>query len=175
MNGLKSIRFGLICGFLFTTSVNAHAATVSYFLDNVLLDGGGQMIGEFDWTYTPGDFEGGTGVFTTLEIPIRPNGSLPPLQDPGMVIIIEANQIEISLDNNFHDYGLDITMKFLQPLLPGQSSPLNLAESFYECCGNGFQDQGFQSGAISPVPVPAAAWLFGTAVFGLLCVQGKKT
>jgi hypothetical protein len=71
-----------------------------------------------------------------------------------MVLTIEYNQIEFSLDGNFHDYGLDISLKFVQqqPLSPTQSSliDLNLNTSFFECCGNGFHDQPFQSGRIIP-------------------------
>ena len=56
---------------------SAQAATVSYTLDDVFLVDGTQMTGAFDWTYTIGDFEGGNGVFTALEIPWRPNGTAP--------------------------------------------------------------------------------------------------
>ena len=53
----------------------AQAATVSYTLDNLFLVDGTQMTGAFDWTYNVGDFEGGEGVFTALEIPWRPGGT----------------------------------------------------------------------------------------------------
>jgi hypothetical protein len=160
-------------GILLTPSF-LNAVTVSYTLEDVFLDNGTQVTGAFDWDYTIGDFEGGSGVFTALEIPVQPNGSLPPLEDPNMVLSIENNQIEISLDGNFHDYGLDITMKFVQPLSPTQSSLIDLNTSFYECCGNGFQDHFFSSGSIKPVPVPAAAWLFGSALLGLARIKRKK-
>jgi len=129
---------------------SAQAETVSYTLDDVFLLDGTQMTGAFDWTYTIGDFEGGTAVFTALEIPWRPSGTAPPLEDPGMVLTIEYNQIEISLDGNFHDYGLDISLKFVEPLSTMQSSPVDLTTSFFECCGNGFRDQPFISGSIAP-------------------------
>jgi hypothetical protein len=70
-----------------------------------------------------------------------------------MVLTIENNQIEISLDGNFHDWGLDMSLKFEQPLSPTQSSLIDLNASFFECCGNGFKDQNFSSGIISPVPL----------------------
>ena len=153
----SSARFWIVRAALFSwlaaiMSVgSAHAATVSYTLDNVFLSDGTQMTGAFDWTYAIGDFEGGSGVFTELEIPWRPNGTAPPLEEAGMVLTIENNQIEISLDGNFHDYGLGIILKFVQPLSPTQSSFIDLATSFYECCGNGFKDQPFSSGNITPV------------------------
>jgi hypothetical protein len=127
----------------------AQAETASYQLDNVFLADGSQMTGAFDWVYTIGDFEGGSGVFTALEIPWHPNGTAPPLEQAGMNLTIEDKQIEISLDGNFHDYGLDISLKFEQPLSPTQSSLIDTGTSFFECCGNGFKDQPFTSGSIS--------------------------
>ena len=110
------------------------------------------MLGTFSWTFNVGDFEGGVGVFTSLDIPWRPNGTAPPLEQEGMVLTIENNQIEISLDGNFHDYGLDISLKFVQqqPLSPTQSSLIDLNTSLFDCCGNGFKKQPFQSGRIIP-------------------------
>ena len=148
-----SITHGLTCILLaaIMSVGSAHAETVSYALDDIFLADGSQMTGAFDWTYTTGDFEGGSGVFSALEIPWRPAGSAPPLEEPDMVLTIENNQIEISLDGNFHDYGLGIIIKFVQPLSPTQSSLIDLNTSFYECCGNGFKDQPFSSGSITPI------------------------
>ena len=143
--------FAAVC-LAFIMSVGAvQAETVSYILEDVFLDDGSQMTGAFDWTYTVGDFEGGSGVFTALEIPWRPNGTAPPLEQAGMVFTIENKQIEISLNGNFHDYGLGIILKFVQPLSTTQFSLVDLAKSFYECCGNGFKNQPFSSGSITPV------------------------
>lgn len=143
--------FAAMC-LAFIMSVGAvQAETVSYILEDVFLVDGSQMTGVFDWTYTDGDFEGGSGVFTALEIPWRPGGTAPPLEQAGMVLTIENKQIEISLDGNFHDYGLDISLKFVQPLSTTQSSLIDLDTSSYECCGNGFKDQRFSSGSIIPV------------------------
>jgi hypothetical protein len=173
------VRVALFSWFAAVMSVgSAQAATVSYILDDIFLVDGTQMTGAFDWTYAIGDFEGGSGVFTALEIPWQPTGTLPPLEEPGMVLTIENNQIEISLDGNFHDYGLDIILKFVQPLSPTLSSSIDLNTSFFECCGNGFKDQPFSSGSISPVvpsvPVPAAVWLFGSGLLGLVGMARRK-
>lgn len=138
----------MIYSLIFIATSHAHAETAIFTLDNVILAGGGQITGTFSWTYDAGDFENGVGEFTELEIPLLPGGTLPPLEEPGMILTIENNQIEISLDGNFHDYGLDIKIKFEQPLSLTQASLIDLNESFYECCGNGFQDQPFVSGSI---------------------------
>lgn len=129
----------------------AHADRVSYTLEDVILLDGRALTGAFDWTYTAGDFEGGSGEFTALEIPWRPSGTLPPLDEPGMVLSIENNQIEITLDSNFHDYGLDVSLKFVESLSPAQPSSIDLATSFFECCGNGFHDQPLIGGYIAPL------------------------
>jgi hypothetical protein len=160
---------------IFLASSFLNAATVSYALDDVFLVDGTQMTGAFDWTYNVGDFEGGEGVFTALEIPWRPGGTLPPLEDENMVLTIEFKQIEISLDGNLHDYGLDISLKYPLGLSPTESASIDETISSYQCCGNGFKDQDFQSGGIiSPAPIPPAAWLFGSALIGLVGFNRKK-
>jgi len=172
----KIVRVALFSCLAVVMSVgSAQAAIVSYTLDDIFLLDGTQMTGSFDWTYLIGDFEGGEGVFTALEIPWQPNGTDSPLEQDGMVLTIESNQIEISLDGNFHDYGLDISLKFVQPLSLMQSSLIDLSTSFFECCGNGFKDQTFSSGRISPsvVPIPAALPLFAGS-FCLLRLFGFR-
>jgi len=95
--GIKSIA---LAASILVLSTSVHAATVSYTLDNVLLDNnGGQITGAFDWDYTIGDFEGGTGIFTGLEIPVQPNGSLPPLDDSRHGSVSRKQS-----DCNFHGY-----------------------------------------------------------------------
>ena len=69
MSVTRKICFWAICSLSCMAAVNAHAAKVSYTLDNILLDNDTQITGAFDWTYDVGDFEGGAGVFTALEIP----------------------------------------------------------------------------------------------------------
>jgi hypothetical protein len=163
----------LLTAILFIGS--AHASTISFTLDDVFLDDGSQMTGSFNWTYTEGDFEGGSGEFSALDIPFRPSGTAPPLDEPGMVLTIESNQIEISLDGNFHDYGLDVSLKFLGSLSPTLPVSIDAANSSFDCCGNGFEKHDFIGGSISPavapVPIPAAAWLFGSALLGLLALK----
>jgi hypothetical protein len=173
------------------TAFNAHAATVTYILDNVVLAGcdssdvpdkacngsippGQTITGTFDFNYSIGDFENGTGVFTALEIP----GSNPLFMFTELDLQIQADGIEITSNGNYHDTGLDITMKFAGGmLLNNATTGLDTSSSFYECCGNGFSSQYFASGSfiptVSSIPLPAAVWLFGSAL-GLLGRQGRK-
>lgn len=169
VNTAKNISFWMICSFVNMAAPHAHADLVNYTLDNVRLADNTQMLGTFSWTFDVGDFEGGVGVFTTLEIPYV---AASPLEQEGMVLTIENNQIEISLDGNFHDYGLDISLKFVQPLSPTQSSLIDLNTSFFECCGNGFKDQPFQSGSIIPSAIPEPSAFLGAGLVSIVAVGG---
>jgi len=134
------VAFGL-------AAFNARADVISFTLDNVILADGQQITGTFDWTFNVGDFEGGSGAFTALEIPYTAYS----FAAGNLNIVIETNSIEISGNGNFHDMGLDIKLKLpAQPFSPTQSAPLDLGLSFFECCGNGFKDQPFVSGSVSP-------------------------
>ena len=173
---MKSLIMGavLICSIVVGT---ANAAVVTYTLDSVTLESGASLTGSFDWTYDPEEFENGVGVFTSLNLPYVPNGvTQPVMDDPNITITLENNQIEISGDFSFHDYGIDVIMKLVQPLSPTQPSAIDLTNSKYECCGNGFSTYPFASGTIVPaaVPIPAAVWLFGSALLGLGAIKRRK-
>jgi hypothetical protein len=127
----------------------AQAATVNYTLDNVILADGEPITGTFVWTFSVGDFEGGSGVFTALEIPY----TIYSFADGNLNMNIQTNSIEITGNGDFHDIGLDITLFLSPPLTPTQSAPIDLTLSKFECCGNGFKDQPFSSGSISPKAV----------------------
>ena len=163
--GLAVARvFVAACLAVVTTVGAARAATVTYSLVEVFLVDGGQITGSFDWTYTIDDFEGGVGNFSALEIPYT-NASL---DNAGLNITIETGSIEITSIGNYHDEGLDITLRLPLLLDPTQSTPIAVGpdpgSSYFECCGNGFKDQPFRSGSIapiiSPIAKPSAWWRF---------------
>ena len=170
VNTAKNIWFLMIVGFLIMTASYAHADIVNFTLVNVILADGAEITGTFDWTYNDGEFEGGNGTFTALEIPY----TIYSFSDGNLNTVIEANSIEISGNGNYHDVGLDIKLKFpSQPFTPNQSTSIDLGLSFFECCGNGFKDQPFRSGSITPtilVPEPSAFHFFlsGLALFGFI-------
>ena len=164
---------------------SAQADTVTYTLDNVVLAGcapddcswppGDVISGTFVWTFNPRDFEGGSGEFTSLVIPAPLDYWAPYVN---LITQIQPNQIELTGDGNYHDVGLDISIVLLQDLSPTLPSGIDLVNSKFECCGNGFRDQLFSSGSITPivssVPLPAAFYLFGSGLLGLIGLSRRK-
>ena len=134
---------------LATASIGvAQTATVTYDLENVWLDpdsGSNQpMTGRFEWTYPVGDFDSGTGEFLALDLPWYGDGM-------DLEWTIESNQLEIVFPGNWHDWGVDISMKFTQSLSLDQPAYLDLALSKFEIETNGYNRKGtFISGAAVP-------------------------
>jgi hypothetical protein len=149
----------------------AQAVTFHYTLDNVILADGQPITGEFDWTFNVGDFEGGSGVFTTLDIPWTVFYNF---AAGNLIIDIQTNSIEISGDGSFHDQGLDIRLVLSQPFNPTQSAPIDLTLSWFECCGNGFKDQPFISGSISPMAVPIPDLKANSSDGPIILTQGSN-
>jgi hypothetical protein len=168
MNTAKYIYFWMIVGSVAMAASNAHADTVYYTLDNVILDDNTQMTGTFSWTFD-NDFENGVGQFSSLVIPWTSHD-----QDDLDATIDVTESIEITLEGSVHDDGVDIMLVLSEPLTPTTSSLIDLAktESKYSIGGNSFHDGFFLSGSISPiaVPEPSAFHLFlsGLAVFGFV-------
>ncbi len=141
------------------------ASTLTYTLDDVWLlpdvtrpyDPPQQMTGTFHWTYTPGDFENGVGVFTELYIPWYGTDIA------ALDIMVELNQIEFTLPGNYHSWGVDLQLKFVNDLNPGTPSvvdtPLGLAIS-----GTCPSIQ-FQVNAATPNSQVALLYAFGTGGF----------
>ena len=148
----------------------AQAATVNYSLDNVGQDNNQQMTGSFQWTYNEGDFENGSGVFSELFIP--GHGS----DIDALTINFDIKKsIEFSLTANIHGGGVNVSLFLVTALTPTQSAFIDLGRSTYEIESGG-QSGGFVSGSISPavVPIPAAAWLFGSGLLGLIGMARRK-
>lgn len=82
------------------------------------------MSGSFEWTYTVGDFENGTGEFTSLSVPWWSSG-LAELE-----ATFEPKAIEIVMPLNLHDHGFDLTLVFEPPLAPGQVSVVDPSSHF---------------------------------------------
>ena len=83
--------------------------------------------------------------------------------------------IEFTLIDNLDSDGVDITLVFVNPLSPTQSTLLDLGASKWSLGGTG-ANNSFNSGSISlvAVPIPATVWLFGSGLIGLIAVARRK-
>ncbi|MCA9784705.1 MAG: hypothetical protein KDC10_15640 [Calditrichaeota bacterium] len=119
-----------------------------YWLESVITDTGARITGTFSWSWQTGDFENGSGQFLQLDIPhsTHDQSDLICSFDPG-------SSIEITLAGSSHDDGVDIMLVLQDPLQPGASSLLDIAESRYEIGGNGFHTGVFLFGRIAPVEI----------------------
>ncbi len=148
VNMAKNVCFWMICSFAILPAPDAHATTVNYTLNNVILGGTAQMTGAFSWTYT-GDFENGVGQWDSLSIPWTSHN-----QFDLNTTFEPTSSIEITFPGNVHDDGVDITLFLLQSLTPTTPASLDLVRSKYDIGGNGFHSGTFLSGSIVPVVVP---------------------
>lgn len=150
-----------------------HSAVTTFELNHVLAPNGDAVTGSFDWTFTPGDFENGSGQFSSLDIPGYGSGLF------GLVVTIDLTTIEFSLAGNFHSQQVDVNLRLLSPLSPTQGSSIDTSvgptgpASKYSVFGFGRSiNGGVLGGSIQPVaavvPLPAGVWLFGAALMTLL-------
>ena len=109
------------------------------------------MFGTVTWTYDAGDFENGTGVMTNLDIPWWLEGT-----DPTLSSTIEPEQIEITMDGNYHDYGVDIQLKFLAGFADDGGAVIDTAMSAFEIQRGVVYQGHIISGSLVVVP-PACA------------------
>ncbi len=162
---------------ILASTSTVQAAFVNYTLENILTTGGSQLTGAFQWDYTEGDFENGTGTFSELFIP--GHGSDIDALDITFDI---GKSIEFSLAVNLHNEGVDVTLFLVDPLTPTEGSYIDLNRSKWALGGgfNGSDSEGtYMSGRILPasvgaVPVPAAVWLFGSGIIALISFSRSK-
>lgn len=150
---------------LFASSAMAQTATESYDLYKVLLNEQTYstpqyLTGSFTWTYQVGDFENGSGVFTSLDVPWTTLGLAT------LNTTINVDSIEIVLPGSYHDKGVDITLKLLQKLAPGMPAAIDPATSKFEIQqGINFMGQ-VTSGEIAPPATIPVHYGVGTAGTG---------
>ncbi len=112
----------------------AQQATVSYDLDDVWLlpddthpnSSAQQMTGRLAWTYTVGDFENGSGIFSELYIPFS-GTALGPLD-----IEVETKAMEFVLQDDYHDLGVDVSLKFTSAFTESSGSPVDVVLSKWQ-------------------------------------------
>ncbi|MFQ5504985.1 MAG: hypothetical protein ACE5F1_09350, partial [Planctomycetota bacterium] len=118
----------LLAGLFLCPGALAQTTTITYDLKNVWLrpdishpwEKAQQMTGTFTWTYGKGQFENGTGQFTSLFIPWWGNRTSPKLK-----IIFGLKSIEFTMIGNFHGLGLDLSLRLSPPLAPYKVSPID--------------------------------------------------
>jgi hypothetical protein len=140
---------------LLSSHADAQTHTVTFNLENVIMTPdianpwglpAEPMYGSFDWTYTVGDFDNGSGVFTSIYLPYYGSN----LTDLG--INIDTNSIEMSYIPNVHGYGVDATLFLVTPLSPTVPSLIDTVRSTEEY-ENGLTTKGhFTSGSVVPEP-----------------------
>lgn len=150
---------------LLASSAMAQTATESYDLYKVLLNeqtysSPKYLTGSFTWTYQVGDFENGSGVFTSLDVPWTTEGLAT------LNTTINVDSIEIVLPGSFHDKGIDITLKLLQKLAPATPAAIDPTTSKFEIQqGISFMGQ-VTSGEIAPPATIPVHYGIGTAGTG---------
>jgi len=85
------------------------------------------MAGVFVWTFNTGDFENGSGEFSSLDLPWWSEES-----DPELQASIETESLEITMVGNYHDYGVDVTLQFVSSLTPENGTLINVETSSFE-------------------------------------------
>jgi hypothetical protein len=149
-------------------SIQAQSATVTYDLNDVWLlpdishprASARQMTGTFEWTYTVGDFENGSGRFLAYQIPWWNRTS------PSLTANVAPDSIEFTLNGNYHDLGVDLTLRMAPPLSPYLPSPIDTARSGFEI-QVGVSHQGHVvSGSVVPRCQPPENYGSGTAGSG---------
>lgn len=118
---------------------------------------GTPMSGTFEWTYTVGDFENGTGQVTAYSIPWWGGQATVNAQ-------AEIDSIEFTMQGSFHNLGLDVMLKFVTDLDPWLSAPIDLMQSNFDM-QSGVTHKGIVvSGSIVPrCPVTES---YGTGTVG---------
>jgi hypothetical protein len=133
----------------------AQTVTVQYNLDNVWMIADVShpyssttypMTGSFEWTYTVGDFENGTGTWLTMDIPWYGTDV------NSLNINIDMSSIEFVLPGNWQNLGLDITLHLLEDLSPTHPSNLDLVRSAFDIENGSIHKGHFVSGQIIPEP-----------------------
>lgn len=139
----KNASFWPVFSLIMIAAAISQATTVNYTFENIILDTGRQMAGDFSWTFAAEDFENGVGQFSYLDIPYtnHDHTDLNAAFDVG-------NSIEITLVGSVHDDGVDITLFLSQPLTPTSGATIDLARSRYEIGGNGFHTGIFLGGSV---------------------------
>lgn len=164
LRSLFSATLAILATTLLTSVAAAQTATVTFDLNNVLLTNDitspwpttQSLSGTFQWTYTVGDFQNGSGTFLTLDIP----WSSETIATLGWTV--ETKSIEITLPISTHDKGVDITIKLLQDFTETSGAVIDTVLSSFEIEQGTTQKGHFLSGSIDVACAPASTYGVGS-------------
>lgn len=101
----------------FSSEAAAQTRVATFTLDNVWLNpdishGGppGQMTGTFQWTYTVGDFDNGSGEFLDIYVPWFGSDM------QNLVFTVDLDSIEITMNGSYHGLGVDVILRMTSDL-----------------------------------------------------------
>lgn len=166
----------LAIGSLPVCTSSAAAESIRYTLEGIWLDpdisgsaGPRQMTGALTWTFETGDFENGSAVLTEIDLPWIDVT----LDD--LAITAETGSIEITLDGNFHDLGVDISLFLAEPLSPDTGSPIDLERSAFQIERGVIYQGHVISGSVEIFHPVCAADLTGDGILDLADVAAFAT
>ena len=136
----------------------AQTQQITYHLDDVWLkpdishprEAALQMTGTFVWSYTAGQFESGSGKFTSLSIPWWGTRTTPTVK-----IVFDPKAIEFSMVGNYHGLGLDVKMALAPKLSPKDPSPIDKVASKFTIEVGVSRKGHFTKGRVLPLWKPS--------------------
>jgi hypothetical protein len=169
----------LIAVVLAVFSISANAIPVTWTLDNVIMETfvagpsyTGVLTGSFDYDSVTNQYSN-IDIFSTWSTDFHkfyfetaPPWNISVGSDTGLQIW------NVNPEYNYIDIHLDFSSA-----ITGQGGTVNLLNSTYMISSNSFAQSDaslISAGTISAVPVPAAAWLFGSALAGLGWMRRRK-
>jgi hypothetical protein len=156
----------------------AQSAPLTWVVNNALFDDGSSLTGSFSYdadtnTYTDIDLvtdlvdwgtDGELGASTSTELNL--SQIITPYPSCEYRDVIE------------YPYCMDLGLHFVDPLTSGGGT-VNLVPYSSNEWGNDFLNNtvglSLVSGSVSVIPIPAAVWLFGSALAGLGWMRRKQT
>ena len=159
---MKSLK-SLIFVFVFTCW-NAEAAVVTWTLKNVSLSGSGQ-IGSANGSF---DFDAATDTFSNINISAAETyGSISFLNGDASFLELSSGRpsfLNMSFDSALTESGGTIGVAVEETIILF-TSPIPITAFL--------SGSGFVTGTPA-VPIPAAAWLFGSGLLGLIGIARRK-
>ena len=170
--------------FLMVLSFAGHAAVVTWQLVSVTFDDGGVANGSFD-------YDADTDTFSAINIDTSGGTNPDFLNTPSYGIwggdpFTTLPQVFETLQTSWPDLT-DLTGAFAMGFIfgspltnAGGTIPMGINNSGEVICSEATCDAGITKfrvitgGSVSTVPVPAAAWLFGSGLIGLIGVARRK-